>query len=75
MLLPRDELDLALEALGPECGSQPGVEDLESNGAVVAEVARQIYCCHAAATQLPLNDVAVTQGFFQLGIAVGHMEL
>ena len=38
MLQPRGELDLALEPLGAERGGDLGVQDLERDGAVVAQV-------------------------------------
>jgi hypothetical protein len=38
MLEPRGEADLALEPLGAEGGGELGQQDLEGDGAVVAEV-------------------------------------
>ena len=61
MLEPGGELDLALEALGAEGGSQLGVEDLERDRAVVPEVLGEVDRGHAAPAELTLEPVAVGQ--------------
>ena len=63
------KLDLALEALGAERGGKLGEEDLEGDGAVVAEVLGQVDDGHAAAAELALEGVAVGEGVAQ---AVRH---
>jgi hypothetical protein len=55
-------LNLALEALGPESRSELGVEDFEGDRPLMPEIAREVDRGHAAAPQLALEHVAVTQG-------------
>jgi hypothetical protein len=69
VLQPGSEADLALESLGAEAGSELGEQDLEGDGAVVAEVPGQVDDGHAAAAELALERVAVGEGIAQ---AVGH---
>jgi hypothetical protein len=69
MLQAGGEADLALKALGPEGGRELGEEDLEGDGAVVAEVLGQIHDGHAAAAELALERIAIGEGVAQ---AVRH---
>ena len=66
MLEPGCEPDLALEAVGAQRGGELGVEDLEGDGAVVAQVAREIDRGHAPAAELALERIPVLQGFTKL---------
>ena len=61
MLEPGGHADLAQEALGAERGGELGVEHLERDRAVVLEVVREIDRGHAAAAELALEHVAVTE--------------
>ena len=72
MLEPRGEPHFTLEPLGAERGGELRVEHLERDGAVVAEVLRQIDGGHPAAAQLPLQPVAVAERGLEGGPEVGH---
>ena len=71
VLQPGGSLDLALEALGAEGRGEVGVEDLDGDRAVVAQVMGQIDGGHAAAPKLAVEHVAVAQGVGQ-GRGDGH---
>ena len=75
MLQPGGELDLALEALGAERGGQLGVEHLERDRPVVAEVVGEVDRGHAAAPELALDAVAVGQGRRERGALVPRHEV
>ncbi len=66
MLEPSRELDLALEPLGAEGRGQFGMEHLERDGAIVAEIPGEIDRRHAAATELTLDGVAPAEASLQL---------
>ena len=51
--------DLAQETLAADDGGQLGVEDLDGDLALVAEVLGEIHRGHAALAELPLDPVAV----------------
>ena len=68
-------LDLAQEALGADDGGQFGPEHLDGDLAVVLEVLGQVDGGHAALPELPLEAVAIRQGFGQAGEDVGHRDL
>ena len=72
MLEPRGEADLPEEALGPERARELRVEDLEGDGPVVPEVAGEVHRGHAAAPELALDDVAVTQRVDEWRWRLGH---
>ena len=72
MLQPGGQPDLALEPLGAERGGQLGVEHLERDRAVVAEVLRQVDGGHAAAPELALEPVAVGEGGLERGAEISH---
>jgi len=61
VLESRGEPDLPLEPVGAQVGSEIGVEDLEGDWPVVAEIARQVDRGHAAAAELPLDRIPVQQ--------------
>jgi hypothetical protein len=61
VLEPGGEADLALEAGGADGGGELGMEELESDGAVVSEVARESDRGHPAAPELALEGVAAGQ--------------
>ena len=63
MLEARGQADLALEPLGAEGGGDLGVEDLEGDGPVVAQVTGEPDRGHAPAAELTLERVLVRQGF------------
>jgi hypothetical protein len=65
VLEPGGELDLAEKALGAEGAGQLGVEHLEGDGAVVAEVLREVDGGHAATSELADQAVTVGQGVAQ----------
>jgi hypothetical protein len=50
-------LDLPQEALWPQHMGQLGVEDLEGDRPVVAEIVREVNGGHAALPELALDDV------------------
>ena len=54
--------DLPQKAVGTDRDGQVGMENLERDGAVVADVARQKDGGHTALSQLPLHVVPVGQG-------------
>jgi hypothetical protein len=64
--------DLPLEALGPERRSELRVQDLERDRTVVLEVVSEVDGRHAAAPELPLESVAVTQSVGEDGSRVRH---
>ncbi len=72
MLEPGGEADLALEALGAERRGELRVEQLEGDRAVVLEVRREPDRGHAAASELALERVAVSQALAQQRHRVGH---
>ena len=72
VLQPGGELDLSLEALGAQRLGQVGVEHLERDRPLVAEVLGQVHDGHAAAAELPLERVASAQPSLQLRAQIGH---
>src|SRR5262245_38639729 len=72
MLEPRGELDLPLEPLGAERGGELRMEDLERDGAVVAEVLDQIDRGHAPAAELALERIAALQRLPERSERIGH---
>ncbi len=75
MLEPGGEADLPLEPLGPHGGGELGVEDLEGDGPVVAEIPREIHGGHAAPPELALDGVAVGERGLERGAGVGGHEV
>ena len=55
-----NNLNLAEESLCA-CGAEVQFQDLERDGPIVANVAREIYLRHAAAPDLPLDFVLSAQ--------------
>ena len=72
MLQPGGEPDLALETLGAHRGAKMRMQHLQGDGAIVAEVVRQPHGGHAAASQLVLKAVAITQRVSQGCDGIGH---
>ena len=72
MLEPGGELDLAEKASGAQHGGEAGVEDLQGDETVVFEISGQVDRGHTAAAELPLEEVAVAEGFLEHGVAFGH---
>jgi hypothetical protein len=66
MLQVGGEPDLAEKALRAEPGGELRPEQLDRDGAVVLEVAREVDGSHAAAAELPLDAVAVGEGRLQM---------
>jgi hypothetical protein len=75
MLEPRGYLDLAREALGAERRGQLGTQDLYRYPPVVFQILGEIDGRHAALAELPLDAVAVGEGFPQSGYRLGHRGL
>ena len=65
-------LDLGEEPLGADDRGELGPEHLDGDPAVVLEVLRQVHGGHAARAELPLDPVAVGEGFGQAGERVRH---
>ena len=65
-------LDLGQEALGPNYGSQLGLQHLEGDLALVLEVIGQIDRRHAALTEFTLDGVAAFEGCVQTSDGIGH---
>ena len=59
-------LDLPDKPLGAQRVRQLGMEDLQGDGAVVPEIAGEVDRGHAAAAELALEHVAVTQSVGEL---------
>jgi hypothetical protein len=57
VLEPRDQLDLAKEALRTQGGGKVRVHDLERNQAVVLQVSGEVHGGHSATSQLALELV------------------
>ena len=72
MLQPGGDADLALEPLGAERGGELGMEHLERDRAVVAEVLGEVHRGHAAAPQLALEPVSVAEGGLERGAEISH---
>ena len=73
MLEPGGEADLVQEALGPEHRAELGMQHLERDPPVVAEVPGQIDRGHAAAPELALETIVVGYGPLEpVPHVVGH---
>ena len=72
MLQAGRDLDLAEKAVAAKGRGQLGLQHLHRNLAAVPEVLRQVDGRHAPATELPLEQVAVTQGLGEPGIDRSH---
>ena len=72
VLEPGGEPNLGEEPLGAERPSELGVQDLEGDGAVVAEVVRAADCRHAAAAELGVEAVAAGEGLRESSLGVGQ---
>ena len=72
VLQPGGEADLALEPFRAEGVAQVRMEDLERDGAVVAQVVREVHRRHAAAAQLALDGIARGETCFELRPEIGH---
>ena len=66
MLQVGGDLDLGQKAFDAEHGAELGFEHLERDRAVVPHVAREVHGRHAAAADLPLDRVAISQRCTQL---------
>jgi hypothetical protein len=62
MLEARGGADLAQEALTAEGGAEVGVQHLDGDVAVVADVMRQVHGGHATLPKLALDAVATAKG-------------
>ena len=58
----------------PSAGGDLGVEDLERDRPVVAQVAGEVDSGHAAAAELALDEVAITECCGQRGVDCGHQS-
>jgi hypothetical protein len=61
MLEARGDLDFPHKAVGAERMRQLLVQDLEGDRPIVPEIVRQVDRCHAPASELALEQVAVTK--------------
>jgi hypothetical protein len=66
VLEPGSEFDLALEALGTECGCELRMKNFEGNGAVMPKIAGEENGGHAATPKLALDAVAISQAALEL---------
>lgn len=62
MLEVRGDANLGEEAVDAEGGAELRFEELEGDGAAVADVAREVHGRHTAAADLSLDDVPVRDG-------------
>jgi hypothetical protein len=65
VLEPGVDGDLALEAIGPECGHDLGAEHLQRNATGVLEILGEIDGGHAPAPELMLEAVVIGQGVLE----------
>ncbi len=72
MLEAGRDLDLPHKALGAERLGQLLVQDLEGDWPIVPEIACQVDRGHAAPTELPLEQVAVTKSIAQGRVCDSH---
>ena len=73
MLQVRGDADFGEEPLDAEHGAQVGVEDLERDGSVVLDVAREIDRGHAATADLSVDRVSAGEGCGESS-RVGHED-
>ena len=66
------DADLAQESLGADRGGDVGIEHLDGDLPLVAAVPREVDVRHAAAAELPLDDVAVAEGLLDVVEEIGH---
>ena len=66
MTKPSKDFDLAIETLGPECRALLGSENLERDGAFVANVAGEVDSCHSTLPQLALESVPAGEGIAEI---------
>ena len=66
------EADLAQEPLAAERFGEVRMEQLDRDGALVLQVAREVDRRHAARAQLALDHVAVRQRLRQVGVMHGR---
>src|SRR5262249_31404287 len=72
MLQSRGELDLTKKTLGPEACRELGMKDLERHRPLVPEILSEEDGRPAAATELPLDRVAVSQRVSKLATQISH---
>ena len=58
--------NLTQESLGTECGGELGIQDLESDGTIVLQIAGEEHGPHSPAPDLALDTVAVGQRRFEV---------
>ena len=75
MCEPSSDLHLAQEPLGTDCSGEFGAEDFNRNLAVVLQVSSEIYRCHSASTQFPLDGVEVGQSVGKAVVGVVAEEV
>ncbi len=75
MLEPGGQLDLPLEPLGAERGRQLGMEHLQGDGSLVANVLGQVDGGHPAPAELALEPIAIRQTACKLLALVSHSRL
>jgi hypothetical protein len=72
VLEPGCQLDLTLEAFGTQRGRQLGMEHLQGDRTLVANVLGQIDRSHAATAELALDPVSIRQATLKLLPQVSH---
>src|SRR5262245_48525872 len=76
MLQPRGRANLGEKTLSTERGTEVGMEDLDGDVAVVADVVREIDRRHAAGAELPIDAIAIGEGGGQSrkNVVVRHFD-
>jgi hypothetical protein len=73
MLQRRSRFYFSEETLGPECGSEVGVQDLDGNVALVPQVVRKVDSRHAADPDLSVDPVATLECASETRKDVAHL--
>ena len=75
MIQPGGDLDLPHKPVGAEQRRNLRAEHLDRDRATVLQVAREVDCGHAAATQLAFDGVLVRERRPEAGNGIGHRRL
>jgi hypothetical protein len=72
----RRYLYLGQESFGAQYGAELGIQNLEGNVALVADVTREVDRCHAAGADLPLDDISAGECLreFRYDVAAGLVD-
>src|SRR5439155_19388361 len=74
VLEPRRELNLTVEALGAQASRDVGRQDFDDDLASERDVVDKKDARHAAAAQLPLDAISVTQAGLEPVVELGHFS-